>query len=151
MTITFKNDNDVIVYALREITFFAMNHQYIFAAQTVWWLASIIGLQWGLVTHIDKLRTQTAVKIREVSATLQDIPEESRSNIALDHIHPDMITYIQTKRSSDSESQGLDSVLKKAEKGFQDSERVRATLNRKQGKGPLHKSWPGKLAFQPST
>jgi hypothetical protein len=108
MTITFKNDNDVIVYALREITFFAMNHQYILAAQTVWWLASIIGLQWGLVTHIDNLRTQTAVKIREVSATLQDIPEESRSDIALDHIHPDTITYIQTKSSSDSESQGLD-------------------------------------------
>jgi len=56
MTITFDNDNDVIVYALEKIILYAWRTQQIFAAQWVWWLASIIGLEQGLLVHINNLR-----------------------------------------------------------------------------------------------
>jgi hypothetical protein len=47
MTITFENDNDVIIYALEKIISYARRTQQIFVAQCVWWLASIIGLEQG--------------------------------------------------------------------------------------------------------
>jgi hypothetical protein len=43
MAITFDNNKDVIIYALQKIISYARNNQYIFVAQHVWWLASIIG------------------------------------------------------------------------------------------------------------
>jgi hypothetical protein len=43
MTITFANDNDVIIYALEKILSYARDTQYIFLAQSVWWITSIIG------------------------------------------------------------------------------------------------------------
>jgi len=45
MTITFNNDNEIIVYGLEKIIAFAQGKGYIFAAQCVWWLTSIIGLE----------------------------------------------------------------------------------------------------------
>jgi hypothetical protein len=45
MTITFANDNDVIVYALEKIISYTRKSQQIFVAQCMWWLASIIGLE----------------------------------------------------------------------------------------------------------
>jgi hypothetical protein len=59
MSITFGNNNDVIAYALAKIICYARSNQYIFVAQCVWWLASIIGLQQELVIDIDHLRVQT--------------------------------------------------------------------------------------------
>jgi len=56
MTITFENDNDVVLYALEKIIAYARRTQQIFVAQCVWWLASIIGLDKGLVVHINNLR-----------------------------------------------------------------------------------------------
>jgi len=56
MTITFENDNDVIVYALEKIIAYARKNQQIFVAQCVWWLASVISLKQGLIVHIDNLR-----------------------------------------------------------------------------------------------
>jgi len=53
MTITFENDNNVIVYALGKIISYARNNQFIFLAQSVWWISSIIGLQQGLIIRID--------------------------------------------------------------------------------------------------
>jgi len=58
MTITFENENDIIVYALEKIICYARDNRYLFVAQSVWWLASIIGLTEGLPTHIDNLRIQ---------------------------------------------------------------------------------------------
>jgi len=49
MTISFVNDNDIIVYALERIIDYARKNQYIFIAQGVWWIASTIGLESGLV------------------------------------------------------------------------------------------------------
>jgi len=45
MTITCEKDNDVIVYTLERIISYATTNQYIFVAQYVWWLFSIVGLQ----------------------------------------------------------------------------------------------------------
>jgi len=56
MTITFENDNDIIVYALEKIICYARDNRYLFVAQSVWWLASIIGLSEELAHHIDDLR-----------------------------------------------------------------------------------------------
>jgi len=61
MTIAFENDNDVIVYVLEKIIDYARKNQYIFVAQSVWWIASIIGLDKGLVIHIDNLRIRSEV------------------------------------------------------------------------------------------
>jgi len=56
MTITFENDSDVIVYALEKIISYARKSQQIFVAQCVWWLASVIGLELGLIAHIDNIQ-----------------------------------------------------------------------------------------------
>jgi len=62
MTFTFENDNDVIVYALEKVISYARRTQQIFVAQCVWWLASVIGLEPGVVIYIDNLHGRTTVK-----------------------------------------------------------------------------------------
>ena len=74
MPVTFENNNDIIVYALECVIAHARRTQQIFVAQCVWWLASIIGLERELVSHIDKLQsgkdtTPQEQLPREVSAT----------------------------------------------------------------------------------
>jgi len=59
MTITFDNDNEVIVYALDKIISYARENQYIFLAQSVWWISSITGLQQKLVDRIENLRKES--------------------------------------------------------------------------------------------
>ena len=55
MTITFENDNDVVVYALEKIISFAREYQYFFVANCTWWIASIYGVDNQLRQHIDYL------------------------------------------------------------------------------------------------
>jgi len=61
MPITFENDNDVIVYALEKIISYARDNQYVFLAQSIWWISSILELQQGLIVHIDNLRIRSEV------------------------------------------------------------------------------------------
>jgi hypothetical protein len=84
MTITFDNDNDVIVYALEKIIFYARNNQYIFLAQNIWCISSIIGLQAGVVSHVDTLKLRDDIELPKLSIQ----PEESK-------INPDRIAKIQ--------------------------------------------------------
>jgi len=56
MKITFENDNNVIVYVLEMIISYARENKYIFLAQSIWRISSIIGFQADLVSYIDKLR-----------------------------------------------------------------------------------------------
>jgi len=89
MPITFENDNDVIIYALECVISHARRTQQIFMAHCVWWLASIIGLEQGLVSHIDKLQGQDNTISQEqlpqeVSATPRDLAEDQRENQVLD-------------------------------------------------------------------
>jgi hypothetical protein len=85
MSITFENENDVIVYALEKIITFARNNRYIFLAQSVWWISSILGLQQGLIVHIDNIRERSNIRdqeTREISATPRDLQSE-RADIVL--------------------------------------------------------------------
>jgi len=101
MTLTFENENDVLVFALEKIICYARKNQYIFVAQSVWWIASVIGLADGLATHIDNLRSkayrtpvrefeqaliekEAVVLPRDPQANSGDISEAS--NLQLDHI-----------------------------------------------------------------
>jgi len=59
MTMSFKNDNHVIVYSLEKIISFARKNQYIFLAQSIWWISSIIRLQPALITYIDNLQSRS--------------------------------------------------------------------------------------------
>jgi hypothetical protein len=88
MTITFERDKDVIAYALEKIIVYARDNQYIFLAQSVWWISSILGLQEGLVIHIDNLRAHKNIKFTQ--------PRDD-----IDHIHPDRI---QNLEESDRDS-----------------------------------------------
>jgi hypothetical protein len=56
MPVTFKNINDIIIYALEKIISFARTNYYLFVALCIWWLASIIDLQSGLKEHIENLK-----------------------------------------------------------------------------------------------
>jgi len=87
MTITFENESDVIVYALEKIISYARRTQQVFVAQCVWWLASIIGLESGLVIHIDNLWKRGSLQIiseREISSTPRDLTEDLRIDQVLE-------------------------------------------------------------------
>jgi hypothetical protein len=66
MTIPFKNDTDVIVYTFEKIKSYATDTQDIFHAQSVWWRSLIIGLQQGLITHIDNLKIRSDIENFEI-------------------------------------------------------------------------------------
>jgi len=65
MMITFDNDNNVIIYALKKIISFARNNHYIFLALSIWWISSLIGLQQGLAIHINDLKERTEIIVLE--------------------------------------------------------------------------------------
>jgi len=119
MTITFQDESDIIVYALEKIISHARRTQQIFVAQCIWWLASIIGLEQGLIIHIDNLREQ------EWLASFDN---------KLELIHPDRIQRIQPERAVSStprdltEESRLDRILASAEKAIQESSRDRAIV-----------------------
>jgi hypothetical protein len=99
MTITLKSDKDVIIYALEKIIFYARNNQYIFLAQSVWWISSIIGLQDELVIHIDNLKALS--EVRPELPIRQPSPAESEklksgSHTPSQYIHPERVERIQT-------------------------------------------------------
>jgi len=118
MTITFENDSDVIVYALEKVLSYASRTQQIIVAQCVWWLASIIGLEPGLIIHIDNLRK------REHSAPLKE-------NSGF--VHPDRAQHNLLERAVSStprdltEDSRLDRVLEEAERCIATSEHTRNT------------------------
>jgi hypothetical protein len=121
MTITFENDSDVIVYALEKLISYARRTQQIFVAQCIWWLSSVIGLESGLVIHIDNLRTCEPLALsKELSGS----------------VHPDSVQEIQLGREVSSTSRDLtadlrlDQVLEEAEKCITTSERARNTWQR---------------------
>jgi len=81
MTITFGNDNDVIVYGLEKIISYARTKQHIILAQCVGWTALSIGLQEGLIPHIDNLRTHSEA---------YQVP----SKVYPDNNHPDCVRQV---------------------------------------------------------
>jgi hypothetical protein len=87
MTITFENDNDVICYALEKVISYARRTQQIFVAQCVWWLASVIGLERELVSHIDNLRKCEDISLQESASIDPDNLEISEYRSSLGKVH----------------------------------------------------------------
>jgi hypothetical protein len=103
MTLTFESDKDVIVYALERIISYARENQYIFLAQSVWWISSILHLQEGLIIHIDNLKART-----EVISIKENNPKTRSPDI---RVHPDRVSKIGNLDSdyNDSESESVSS------------------------------------------
>jgi hypothetical protein len=110
MTITFESDQDIIVYALEKIISFARDNSYIFLAQSVWWISSIIGLQQGLVIHIDNLKirkdlTRSNQKgLSDEQRKVQEISEEGE--IIGPRLHPSRLKRLQELDNDYSDSEG---------------------------------------------
>jgi hypothetical protein len=148
MTLTFESDKDVIVYALKQIISYARNNQYLFLAQSVWWISSIIGLQQDSVIHIDNLKisrdlgtvipsVSPFVEQEPLDTTKVKIPEVEDINR---HIHPSRLAAIQGNNSnySDSENESISTteadihteVIDYCEAFFEQSKQERNNLGR---------------------
>jgi len=103
MTIIFESDNDVIVYTLEKIISYARENQYIFLAQSVWWISSVIGLQQGLIVHIDNRKEPENTRRSMIQSDLPAVPDLLVSqnkvigNTSKDdtRIHPEQVNRIQ--------------------------------------------------------
>jgi len=132
MPISFEEHNEIIIYVLEMIIAYARDNQYIFLARSVWCISSIIGLQQGLIIHIDNLKeqleassrvteglpkaigvilkiTNTSERIlinqsdRKISTTPRDIHEESTTSNGLQDIHPDQVNQVHDSISDVSD------------------------------------------------
>jgi hypothetical protein len=149
MTITFENDNDVIAYALEKIIAYARRTQQLFVAQCVWWLASVIGLELGLVAHIDNLRVREGLVPGEPKEPLRDSEqrperqESAKSDLQAANVHPDRVSQVTYTREVSAtprdlaEDQRLDQLLDKAELYITESVQARNTLSQRNRVNPL--------------
>jgi len=164
MTINFESDKDVIVYALEKIICYGRKNQYIFVAQSIWWIASVIGLTDGLVMHIDNLRILLEVwpepsrieqspKRKSLSATDQDTLEISES---AGRVHRDRISQIDTtvhgryeSENSEPEIDRATLIIREAKRFVQLSRKERNSLKKKPC--GLSKTRSGKIPAKPLT
>jgi hypothetical protein len=70
----------MLLYTLWRTLSFGRDSKYIFVRQCVWWLASIIGLQHGLVIHIDNRKVRVNSEKQEASRTPRDLQHDLRIN-----------------------------------------------------------------------
>ena len=91
MTITFRSDNEVIIYSLERIISYARNYQYIFVAQIAWWLVSVLSLKQGLITHIYTLRNQEVNTRREERSVRRGHEEDAESDYLPTQVHQSRI------------------------------------------------------------
>jgi len=164
MTITFENKNDIIVYASEKIISYARKNQYIFVAQSIWWIASVSGLTEGLVTHIDNLRMQSeahqaslAVKQSSSKKELVIVPQDHR-NIDTEgsRMHPERIPQIDNTISdnheveiSEPESERATLIIQSAKRFIGQSRKERQALKRKPC--VLSRMRSGKIPVKPLT
>jgi len=99
MPITFENENVVIVYAFEKVLSFARNSQHIFLAQSIWWISSILGLQQGLIIHIDNLKARSesrlGLSVHQPSVSESE-PLTTFGPSPNQYIHPDRIGRVKT-------------------------------------------------------
>jgi hypothetical protein len=136
MTITFESDKDIIVYALEKIISFARDSSYIFLAQSVWWISSIIGLQEELIIHIDNLKARAEVHLAK------EVPDTSDGEIPIADaiIHPDRIHQIQhsgdsyiasdTESNSTTETDIHNEIIDNYEASLAQSQKERKAIGR---------------------
>jgi hypothetical protein len=97
MTITFENDNDVIVYALERIIAYARRSRQIFVAQCVWLIAPVIGLEEGLIIYIDNLQGRDIWINPEVLVPTQG-PQEKLDLERRDKVLKECEEFLQSSR-----------------------------------------------------
>jgi len=114
MTVTFENDKDVIVYALEKIISYARKSQQIFVSQCVYWLASVIGLELGLIAHIDNIPVSECQANPVKPTDSQETQQETVLGTPVT---------IQ-EQQEDSDSYRRDRVLKECEEFIRDSRRL---------------------------
>jgi hypothetical protein len=105
-------------------------------AQSVWWLASIIGLEQGLITYTDILRAKDSKTIRDAT----QLPLYSSVNTDYSYlpsqVHFSRVPQITTEREVPATPQDLtdnllsDQVLDRAEQFIDGSEQARNTWQR---------------------
>jgi hypothetical protein len=100
MPITFENDNDVIVYSLEKVIAYARKSQQIFVAQCVWWIASIIGVEQGLVIYIDNIQSRVNVtitldKVPSIGGAVSPIPRDNQEDRRQDQILQECEEFLQ--------------------------------------------------------
>jgi hypothetical protein len=151
MPITFMNDSDILVYGLEKIIAFARRSGYIFSALCIWWLASIIGLEQGLIIHIDNLHKRAEALVEEpVEASPENLAVSSAEQ---DRIHPSRVHQVPVCREVSitpkdlTEDRWANPLLKSAEHFIEESTRARNTSQRNrvnllpQTKNQLKKRW----------
>jgi hypothetical protein len=174
MTIIFQNDNDVIVYALEKIISYARRSQQIFVAQCVWWLASIIGLEQGLIIYIDTIEQRLNITNKEsgqpvtkpdttiqdgklVSPMPRDIQEDPRLRPEEDWIHPERRNQVDKTNHNicdlnlnDTNNNPRLEVIESTKFFLAKSRKERKALN-KQRKDQLSRTRSGKIREKPLT
>jgi len=135
--ITFENNNDIIVYAFEKFISYARENQYIFLAQSIWWIASIIGLQQGLIIHIDNLKNQSHVTPAAVPKAASVVQTDCDQR-GQDNIHPDRVSQVTCKWEISATSRDLtedrrvDNILDHTEQFLEDTSRARNQWQRNQ-------------------
>jgi len=163
MTITFENDNDVIAYALEKIICYARDNHYIFVVQSVWWIASVIGLSEGLATHIDNLRIRFEAS-RLISEEDQlssekdlktSLPKDLNNTTQGSCVHPDRIFQIDKDSevseagSSQVQLDRASTVIQSAKRFIGQSRKERKALEKKPC--GLSKTRSGRIPVKPLT
>jgi hypothetical protein len=96
-----------------------------FVAQCVWWLVSTIGLEQGLINHIDTLQGREDITAQTIVPI--EHQEVLRQVQLAQAVHPDRVAQISNQRSVSAaprdltEDQRLDRILESAERGIQAS------------------------------
>jgi hypothetical protein len=142
MTITFENDNDVIVYAFEKVIAYARKTQQIFVAQCVWWLVSIIGLEQGLANYIDNIqsRVNTTIipeKVLSVRRTVSPIPRDNQEDQRRDQVLKECEEFLQ-------DSKRLRDIAKLKSTGIRRSSRVKPYKVTKKDKKQLERLLPNR-------
>jgi len=158
MTITFENDNDVIVYALEKIIYFAKENRYLFVANCAWWIAGVIGFHHDLTIYINKFDKKASEHSRKVSPTPRDIPEDPRSRSPKSHIDPDRLEQL-ANMSPEVSDKDLTSSKSSIPSGVVNSGNLFPHKSRKDKRQdikqqkiqPLPRTGSGKVSKQPLT
>jgi hypothetical protein len=173
MPIVVESDKDVIVYAFGMIIAYARDNQDILLAQTVWWISSIIGLQQGLVMHIDNIKKRSDITIREsvqednassnkihhgtiVSRIAGDNQDGLSHDCDNDNIHPDRISQVgqtildlSNGGPRDVEPSQEPGVVGKTEQLLKTSRKARRVFTKQKRINSLSRTWSGRIIAKP--
>jgi len=107
MTITFDNDNDIVVYTPEKIICYARMHRYLFVGQCVWLLALSVLLEKGLVVHINNLQIRSELYLAPADSATDTARVHSGrvSQIELSGLNQEDYISCDIRESSKAESE----------------------------------------------